>query len=211
MIRVDKQLEDEFVEKWTEKAQELAEQIKQFKIDMYAECYAFDEMIRVDYDAPAALTAKGNMDLSTFAGTKKIEIKVNKLINFDHKLKYAKEKIDEWLDQKTADADDDLRTLINRVFDVKGEKIDVRQIISLKQLNIDHPLWNEAMKIIDESIVVSGTKSYIRFKERAGGEIDGGLGTINLDFSKFPVTEAEIFDVVDQKKSKKSTLEGFND
>lgn len=206
MIRIDKQLEDETVNKWVEKAKKLAEEIKQFKIEMYGESVLFDEMVREDYDARPAITAKGNMELSSFDGTQKIEIKVNKLISFDHKLKYAKEKIDEYLDEKTADADNDIKTIIDRVFDVKGEKIDVPQIISLKQLNINHPKWNEAMKIIDESIVVAGTKSYIRFKERDNGEIDGTMKTINLDFSKFPVHEAEIIDFVNQKKNRKEEV-----
>ncbi|MDC7250326.1 MAG: DUF3164 family protein [Sphaerochaetaceae bacterium] len=203
MIRIDKQLEDETVNKWVERANELAQQIKQFKLDMYAECYLFDEVVRSDYDAKPVITAKGNMTLTSFDGTKKVEIKVNKLINFDHKLKYAKEKIDEWFAEKTADADDDLKTIIDKYFDVKGDKVDVRQILGLKQLNINHPLWNEAMKIIDESITIAGTKSYIRFKERVNGEIDGVEKTLNLDFSKFPIHEIEILNLANKKKEVK--------
>lgn len=200
MIRIDKQLEDEAVNNFISRAKKLVEEIKQFKIDMYVQSHLFDEMLREEYGAKPAITVKGNMQLTSFDGTKEVEIKVNKVISFDHKLKYAKEKIDEYLDEKTADADQDLKTIIDRVFDVKGEKIDVRQILGLKQLNIDHPKWNEAMNIIDESIVVAGTKSYIRFKERENGEIDGTMKTINMDFSKFSMHEMEIFNKVNEQK-----------
>ncbi|PKZ28676.1 hypothetical protein CYJ41_07915, partial [Campylobacter ureolyticus] len=108
---------------------------------------------------------------------------VAKQISFDNKLALAKEKIDEYLDEKTENADAEIRTLITRAFDVKNGKVDAKMVLSLKQYPISNPKWIEAMKMIDEAVEIVGTKSYIRFREREDERIDGALKMIVLDIA----------------------------
>ncbi|AXH14352.1 hypothetical protein CP985_05720 [Malaciobacter mytili LMG 24559] len=192
MVRVDKQIEDELVEGLVESALVLHKQMKDFKIKAFAECYAFVDLLRKEYEMERITSTVGAVTLKSFNGIKEVQIQVAKLITFDQKLTLAKEKIDEYLTHKTENLDSEIQTLITRAFDVKNGKVDAKQIIGLKSYNITHPKWKEAMSMIDEATEIAGTKSYIRFKQRAGLKIDGGMETIVLDLAALPVEESEI-------------------
>lgn len=75
----------------------------------------------------------GSVTLKSFNGTKEVQIQIPKQISFDQRLVLAKQKIDEYLDKKTEGADAEIRILITRAFDVKNGKVDVKQILNLKQ------------------------------------------------------------------------------
>ena len=102
-----------------------------------------------------------------------------------------KKKIDEYLTLKTNGTDAEIQTLITRVFDVKNGKVDVKQILSLKSYPIQHELWKEAMSMIDDATEIAGTKSYIRFKHRKNGQVDGALENIVLDLAGLEITDED--------------------
>lgn len=195
MVPVDKQLEDELVSKLRVDALNLQSIIKDFKINAFEECYEFNDLLRQKYDMERIVSQSGSVTLSNYDGTAEVQIQVAKLIQFDQKLTLAKEKIDEYLDEKTEHADAEIKTLITRVFDVKNGKVDAKQIMSLKSYPITHPKWVEAMGMIDDSIEIAGTKSYIRFKQRFNGNVDGKLDSIALNIASV---------VIDLGKGKKS-------
>lgn len=201
MISPDKQLEDEVVEKLVLGAQSLQERMKAFKIEAFEECYGFVDLLRQKYDMERITSKSGAVTLKAYDGTAVVEIQVAKLITFDQKLSLAKEKIDEYLTEKTNGADAEIQTLITRAFDVKNGKVDAKQIMSLKSYEISHPLWKQAMTMIDDATEIAGTKSYIRFKHRKDGNIDGKMETIVLDLAGLEIT-AE-----DEKKVKGETNE----
>ena len=188
MVSVDKQLEDEVVEKLIIGAINLQNGMKAFKIAAFEECYGFVDLLRQKYNMERITSKSGTVVLKSFDGTKVVEIQVTKLISFDQKLSLAKEKIDEYLTEKTTGADAEIQTLITRVFDVKNGKVDAKQILSLKSYPITHPLWREAMNMIDDATEIAGTKSYIRFKYRKNGEVDGTLEHIVLDLAGLEIT-----------------------
>jgi len=188
MVSVDKQLEDEVVEKLVEKAKDLQLIMKAFKVSAFEECYGFVDLLRQKYDMERITSKSGTVSLKSFDGTKVIEIQVAKLISFDQKLSLAKEKIDEYLTEKTTGADAEIQTLITRVFDVKNGKVDAKQILSLKSYPITHPHWVEAMRMIDDATEIAGTKRYMRFKHRAENEVDGRLEHIVLDLAGLEIT-----------------------
>ena len=183
MVTVDKQLEDEVAEKLISGALNLQGLMKGFKIAAFEECYSFVDLLRQKYNMERITSKSGTVTLKSFDGTKVVEIQVAKLISFDQKLSLAKEKIDEYLTEKTTGADAEIQTLITRVFDVKNGKVDAKQILSLKAYPITHELWKEAMSMIDDAIEIVGTKSYIRFKHRKNDEVDGSLENIVLDIA----------------------------
>ena len=195
MVPVDKQLEDELVVDLIGGALNTQKQLEVFKTKAFEDCYAFNDLLRQKYDMERITSKTGAVTLKNFDGTMEVQIQVAKLITFDQKLTLAKEKIDEYLDEKTEHADAEIRTLITRVFDVKNGKVDAKQIMSLKQYPITHPKWKEAMNMIDEATEIAGTKSYIRFKHRANGQIDGRMETILLDIAAV--------DLIEDKEEKK--------
>lgn len=183
MVTIDKQLEDEVVEKLIAGAINLQGYLMDFKIQAFEECYGFVDLLRQKYNMERITSKSGTVTLKSFDGTKVVEIQITKLISFDQKLSLAKEKIDEYLTLKTIGADAEIQTLITRVFDVKNGKVDAKQILSLKSYQITHPLWIEAMAMIDDATEIAGTKSYIRFKHRKNDEVDGALEHIILDLA----------------------------
>ena len=193
MIPVSKQLEDEVVEKMIYEAETASLLLKNFKIAAFSTCYDFVDLLRQEYKMDRMAKSKqGSITLKSFNGTMEVQIQVAKLITFDQKLSLAKEKINEYLAEKTAHSDAEIQTLIMRAFDVKNGKVDVKQILSLKQYPIEHPKWLAAMQMIDDATEIAGTKSYIRFKKREGGRVDAPLSTIVLDFASIAVSEEEI-------------------
>lgn len=193
LVPVDKKLEDEVVENLVAGARAEHERMVEFKTRAFAECYDFVDMLRQEYNMDRLAASKtGAVTLKNYDGTAEVQIAVAKLITFDQKLALAKEKVNEYLTEKTAHADPEIQTLITKAFDVKNGKVDAKQILSLKSYKIEHPKWVEAMAMIDDATEIAGTKSYIRFKERADRKVDGELKTIVLDLAAVPIKESEI-------------------
>lgn len=192
MVTVDKQLEDELVERLIAGATVLQGFLMGFKTQAFEECYGFVDLLRQKYNMERITSKSGTVTLKSFDGTKVVEIQITKLISFDQKLSLAKEKIDEYLTLKTNGADAEIQTLITRVFDVKNGKVDAKQILSLKSYPIQHELWKEAMSMIDDATEIAGTKSYIRFKHRKNDEVDGPLEHIVLDLAGLEIPSEDL-------------------
>jgi hypothetical protein len=184
VIGVDKQLEDEVVTNLVTEAKEMERALIAFKTKAFEGCQSFIDLLRQNYNMDRlAKSETGAVTLKSFDGTTEVQIQVAKLITFDAKLRLAKEKFDEYFTEKTEHADPEIRTLITRAFEVRNGKVDVKLVLSLKSYAIKNPKWLEAMKLIDDATEIAGTKSYIRFKERANGNIDGELRTIILNIA----------------------------
>lgn len=190
LVPADKQLEDELVMKLVSDAKAINETLAQFKTSAFEQCYAFIDLLRQKYDLNRVADS-GSVTLRAFDGTAEVQIQVAKLIVFDAKLKLAKEKLDEYFTEKTEDSDPEIKTLILRAFEVRNGKVDAKQILSLKSYPITHPKWREAMTMIDDATEIAGTKSYIRFKERKDGLIDGDMVMIPLDLAAVGVIKKD--------------------
>ena len=183
LVRPDEQLKDELVEKLTDTASELNALLNKFKKDAFGETDDYFELLMQKYKIDAKKNSKkGNLTLENFSGTLKIQVANADTISFDEKLQVAKIKIDECLHELTVGASPEIITLITRAFEVdkKGD-VSVKNILALKAYEITHPLWIEAMAIIDESIEIVGSKSYIRFYKR--DSIDKPYKLIVLDLA----------------------------
>lgn len=142
-----------------------------FKASVLEQIDDYIELMRQEYNLEMVKGKKGNMSFESFDGLKKITISVQDAISFDEKLVFAKEKIDEFLTEETRDASPAIQTLINGAFDVdKKGNVSASKILALRSYDIENPLWQEAMQIIEDSIEVTQSKSYLRFytKERLG-------------------------------------------
>src|SRR6218665_3093193 len=101
MVTIDKQLEDDVVERLTAGAIDIQVLLLRFKTQAFKECYGFVDLLRQKYNMERITSKSGTVTLKSFDGTKVVEIQVAKLISFDQKLSLAKEKIDEYLTLKT--------------------------------------------------------------------------------------------------------------
>ena len=102
-------------------------------------------------------------------------------IRFDERLQAAKALIDECIHSWSADSNDNLKALINDAFQVDREgKISTGRVLGLRRLDIKDAKWQQAMQAIGDSIIVTDSKSYIRFYERIA---DGSYIPVSLDFA----------------------------
>lgn len=124
---------------------------------------------------------EGNTTLYNFDKTKQIEVKISKHFVADERLNVAKAKIDQCIQKWSDGANDNMIALVNKAFKVdrKGN-IDVKQLKSLRELNIKDKEWKEAMTLIEDSIKVDIAKTYFNFRKR---EDNGKLESIPLNFS----------------------------
>lgn len=176
---IDKSLKDRdaFVSSKVAKARQMHTILKTFKLQMEHDIAKFlDDSAQREGEEWV-----GGTTLYNFSMDESISIKIAKKWTFDEKLQIAKQKIDKVIEARSEGSDDLIVALVNRAFkvDSKGE-VDAKQMIGLRQLKVDDPLWNEAMELIADSQKVQSTKTYFYFQE--AGE-DGKMKSIVLDFA----------------------------
>lgn len=124
---------------------------------------------------------KGSTELVSFDGKYKIKTSKNKIIGFNENLQLAKQKIDECIKKWSDKSDQKIKILIDKAFEIdkKGD-VNKTSILRLRHLEIKDKEWCEAMKLIDESIIVEDTKKYINFYQKNESE---KWEIINFNFS----------------------------
>ena len=170
-VPASEKIKDEMVREIISKAIDTQELIQKFKADTLESIDGYISLMRDEYNLNPVKGVKGNMTFDSFDGLLRVAISVNDTIEFDEKLVFAKEKIDEFLKHETENASANIQTLVLRAFEVdKKGSVNTKNILALKSYDIDSPLWNEAMKIIDDATKIASSKSYIRFykKENIG-------------------------------------------
>jgi len=162
-VKASDKIKDEMVREIISDAIEEQKRMKLFKEKATEKVDSYIALMRQEYKLDVS-TKKGNMNLETFDGLQKVSIQISDTVEFDEKLTFAKEKLDLFFKEETKDSSANIKTLMMKAFDVdKKGSINVKSILELRSYEIDHPLWLEAMDIINESIQVAKSKSYIRF------------------------------------------------
>ncbi|HEX9080251.1 MAG TPA: DUF3164 family protein [Desulfuromonadaceae bacterium] len=108
----------------------------------------------------------GNMQFFTFDRRYKLAIAIQKKIDFGPELQAAEAKLQEALNEMATAETGDLHTLVTAAFNLDGGKVRVAEILRLRRYKIANELWNEAMRIIDQAILVISSKRQIRLYER---------------------------------------------
>ena len=100
-----------------------------------------------------------------FDKSKKLEIQKKNRIEFDDKLELAHAKIRKYIEKKGAS--EEVLLIVSKAFKRtrKGD-VDPSQVLKLKELNFNDPLWIEAMKLIDSSQSYVPIKTYFQFSHR---------------------------------------------
>lgn len=108
----------------------------------------------------------GNMQFFTHDRRYKLQIAIQKKIDFGPELQVAEKKMQEALNQMTPEENSDLKTIVAGAFNLDSGKVRVSEILRLRSYKISNPLWNEAMAIINQAITVISSKKQIRLYER---------------------------------------------
>ncbi|BBV15043.1 MULTISPECIES: DUF3164 family protein [Enterobacteriaceae] len=174
-------LRDEVVMNIIDAARQQRQLLAAFKLESMQEITDFIDLSASEYGVEYGGT-KGNVSLVSFDGRYKLVRAVGEHRVFDERIQAAKKLIDDCIGEWSVGADEKIMAMVDHAFRVnKQGKIDINQVLSLRQLNIDDVKWNEAMDAIADAIQVTGTSQYLRLYERQG---DGSYQQISLDLAK---------------------------
>lgn len=162
-------------------AKTLNQQLREFKLQTFANIAAFIELSAEQYEVKIGGT-KGNTTLVSYNGQYKIQRQIAEHISFDERLQAAKALVDNCISNWASGSNDNLRVLINDAFQVDKEgNISTSRVLSLRRINITDPDWLNAMQAIADSITIKSSKSYVRIYERVGDS--GEYKAISLDIA----------------------------
>jgi len=183
---------DRMVEAIFQELKRLQQQMEDKKLEVLERINDYKEIASEEYDARFSDT--GGIVLTNYSGDKQVELKVNKQIHHDEKLQLAeglmREALNEMIDELRGDSKKGsepkaLRNIIGLVDHAfalnESGHVARHRIVSLKQVHLDHPKWNRALKLIDESEVVRGTRQYLYVREREN--LEGKFKTMDLNFT----------------------------
>lgn len=171
---------DAFVKEQCQGARELHDLMKRFKKTTFGNCHAWLDLVAEKYDRQPG-GQKGNVTFGTFDGSEQIRIQMADQLRFGPELQVAKDIIDECLQEWSAGANQNLVAIIQDAFEVDRDgKLNTGRILSLRKHKIDDERWTRAMQAIADSIIVSGTKAYVRFLVK---DEEGRMVSIPLDLA----------------------------
>ncbi len=174
-------LRDEVVLKQVAKAKELQLQMQATKVQMQQEIADYLDLSASEYGVNYG-GAKGNVTLTSFDGQFKVERAIGEHRIFDERIQAAKAQIDACIERWAEGSSAEIRALVDHAFRVnKQGRIDVNQVLSLRQLKIDDPEWLEAMDAIADAITTVAKTEYIRLYQR---QHSGKYVAISLDWAK---------------------------
>ena len=177
---VDKK-RDQLVEKEIRACLLMQQRLAAFKAGVLADITKYLDWL-ADRSGDKAFSPGGNYQLTNFSGNRRVQIKVNKVIEFDERLQLAKQKIDDCLERWSEGANDNLKVVVFEAFKVDSKgNVDVKRIIGLRKLKFRDKVWIAAMDLITESITITGTRSYLLFMRKENK--DAEWETIRLDLA----------------------------
>lgn len=180
-IKAQDLLMDETVREMLAEAHELADRIAAFKRKSFGRVTALQELIAQEYEATVG-GKKGNLTLLTFDGCGKVQVAVSDLLEFGPELQAAKVLIDECLTQWSEGSADEMRALVSRVFQVDQQgQINRGALFMLLRVETKNERWKRAMDAIRDSMRVVGSRTYMRFYDRA--QPDAAWGAVSLDMA----------------------------
>ena len=173
---------DEMVNEWINEALEIETRLREFKLKMLGDIQAFTEMSNERYGVKLG-GKKGNISLQSYDGRKMVKRAMQDCLKFDERLQGAKGKIDNCLKRWTDESANEVRAIIEDVFQVDKEgKIRTQEVLSLRRFKFDDKEWQEAMDMIADSLQVVGSTTYVQFSHRE--EPDAPWKPITLSLAK---------------------------
>jgi len=179
-------LEDQTVRKIIEYAEDLNARIARFRGHTFNDVATFLDVLAEKYAASKG-GKKGNVTLTSFDGCQKVVVQVQDFLTFGPELQIAKGLFDACITNWAEGADDKIRVLVDHAFQVDKEgRINRAALFSLRRLNIDDDNWQAAIRALNDSIRIQGSREYVRFYKRANPGAAWRAVTIDLASAKSP-------------------------
>lgn len=163
-------------------AQDLNTRLEVFKASVREICYEVErvaaEEMTVNREA-----MKGNITWFNFDRSIKVERSISEPMSFDDMtITAAKAKLDEFLNQAIESKFDFAKEMIISAFETTKGKLDPKKITPLTRYEkrVNHPLFTEACRLIQEAIRRPDSKTYYRIWQK---DADGKYQAIELNFS----------------------------
>ncbi|WP_299001700.1 DUF3164 family protein [uncultured Shewanella sp.] len=173
-------IRDDLVHNIVQQAQALRVTMQGFKQQAQQQLTDFVDLSANEYGVKYG-GSKGNVVLTSFDGRYQVRRAIGEHRVFDERIQTAKALIDECIHSWSGGADDRLMAMVDHAFRVDQQgRINVNQVLSLRQLNIDDAKWLTAMEAIADAIQVTGTCEYLRLYERKN---NGKYQQLPLDIS----------------------------
>ena len=155
--KLDKK-KDKFALAMLKKAQDLNRRLSEFK-QLLVE--GGDEIWADMQEAENVRTGKKGYSIMSFDKKIKIEMNQSERIEFDDNIEIAKALIDEYLTDKLASSDVDLKQIVHMAFETRSGQLDTKKVVSLFRLNINNEKWKRAIEIIRKSMSSNISKRYV--------------------------------------------------
>lgn len=182
VVKPEHLLEDELVRSLHQSAVGLHDMLAMFRKGAADDIAALLDLLAQKYDARRG-GKKGNLTLTSYDGTLRVQLAVGEFTDFGPELQSAKALIDECLTDWSADAGAELRAIVTDAFSVNKEgRLDKDRILGLRRFAFDDDRWKRAMVAISDSLRVTRSKEYIRFYRRPSPNQD--YVQIPLDFAR---------------------------
>ena len=166
-VKPEHLVEDELVRRLDALARTQSEALAVLKATAFAEVDTLLAMLSEKYGA-APGGKGGNVTLSSYDGSLRIQSVIGHNLDFGPELQAAKALIDGCLDRWTQGGNPNIRAIVSDAFDVGQEgKLRVDRILGLRRLSIDDADWLRAMEAISNAVRVTQSKRYVRFYRRA--------------------------------------------
>lgn len=180
-VSADKLEADEIVRKYIPRAVDIHRQLVTLKTELTNDIPAFIAKLARDHGVKKMGRIKGNIEMNSFDGTLKLKRSMQDKIQVNANIEAARQLFMQYHSAVTVGADEATKKLIGRAFGSgKENSISVSRLIDIKNIDIDHPLWRQAVEALESALEVHDTASYYLFYYR--GE-NGEYRPITLQFS----------------------------
>ena len=168
MVRDIDKKRDDLVRSIVVDAKRVRDEIVNFKSGTLERIEEFIQLSGKQYQVKMG-GKKGNVTLQSYDGKYKVQRAISEYLVFDERLQVAKQLIDDCIHTWTEGSRSEIQVLINDAFQVDKEgRVSTTRILGLKRLNIKDRKWQKAMRAINDSMQVAGSKTYVRIYERVG-------------------------------------------
>lgn len=160
----------------------IKERLKAFKTYVETECGKLYQASLKEHKAEDKVR-KGNFTWYNFDKEVRVEVNVNERIGFQEpEISIAKEKLDRFISDNLGGVDKLIQELVNDAFQNTKGALDAKKVMSLLKYRskIKAVKFQEALDLIEKSIVTNGSKTYFKVSLR---QPNGEYEYIDLNFS----------------------------
>lgn len=162
------------------KALSINSKLVDFKSQVTKVC---DEVFETFMQENDVKNKKGNFTFYNFDRSIKVEVSVSDRIEFDDlQITACQEKLDEFIDNNVESKDHFIKQLVMDAFETSRGKLDAKKVMSLLKYKskISNPLFQQAMKFLEDSIRRPDSKKYFRIWVK---DESGKYQNVDLNFS----------------------------